>query len=66
MAKWIPAPRKREEENKERGGRKEGEPQETKKIANRIFILPFFPPAAKMKFDGDLNRVKQIQFEAQK
>ena len=25
-----------------------------------IFILPFFPPAAKMNFDGDLNRVNRI------
>ena len=51
---------RKQRKRRKKGGRTAGD---EKNIANRIFILPFCPPAAKMNFDGDLNRVKQIEFE---
>ena len=49
---------RKQRKRRKKGGRTTGD---EKKIANRIFILPFVPPAAKMNFDGDLNWVKQIE-----
>ena len=53
---------RKQRERRKKGGRTKG--HEKKNIANRIFILPFFPPAAKMNFYGDINRVKHFEFEA--